>query len=122
MDFVISTIILAIIVCLLIYFLQKTDDKNSSIPYATYGSYPIIGHLFPFIYNRKKLMIDCQQRYGQCFKIRLVNQYFIFVISPTDWTNIIRNPLFSFPANDLSTKVFDASSDLFGKYKNSFDR
>ncbi len=116
MDIIVGTLILVAIVYLLIYLLQPDNSEKASIPYATYGSYPIVGHVFAFVRDRKKLLMDCQQRYGNCFKIRLFNQRFTFVLSPSDWTSIIRNSLFQFPANDLSTKVFDAFSDLFGRY------
>jgi hypothetical protein len=118
MDIITSTFILLAVVCLLFYIFQSNDDKNSSIPYATYGSYPIVGHLFSFLRDRTKLLMACQQRYGKCFKIRLFNQHFTLVLSTPDWTSVIRNPSFYLPANDFATKVFDAFSNFSGRYRN----
>ena len=116
MDYFTGVLLLTVVVGLFIYFTQSKDDRNSSIPYVTHGSYPIVGHIF-FIFDRRKFLMECQQQYGNCFRIRLFNRPFIFLLSPSDWTSILRNPLFTFPANDLSTNVFDAPSDLFGKYQ-----
>ncbi len=116
MDIVISTFMFVAIVCLLIYLLQSNPDEKSSIPYAIHESYPLFGHVFSFIRDRKIFLMHCQQRYGQCFKIRLFNQRFTFVLSPSDWTTIMRNPAFHFPANNVAMNVFDTSVDYFGRY------
>lgn len=115
---IISTIILVVIVCLLFYFLQYNHEKNSSIPYVTYGSYPIIGHLFPFIRDRTKFLIECHQQYGQCFKIRIFNQYLTFIVSPCDWITINRNQFFYFPLVEQIQGMFGLSLSVLGKYKN----
>ena len=116
MDYFTGALLLTtIIVGLFVYFSQSKDDRNSSIPYVIYKNYPIIGHLLPFIFDRRRFFMECQQQYGNCFRIRLFNQPFTMILAPSDWTSILRNPSFIFPSNDLSTDVFDASSDLFGK-------
>ncbi len=74
MDLLISSLILTGIVLLLTYFLYSNNDGDPSIPYANYGSYPIIGHLIPFMRDRAKLLLECGQRYGQCFRIKVFNQ------------------------------------------------
>ena len=65
MDIITSTFILLAVVCLLFYILQSNNEKNSSIPYAKYQSYPVVGHLFSILRNRTKFLMECQQRYGQ---------------------------------------------------------
>jgi hypothetical protein len=117
MDIIVGTFILVAIACLLIYLLQSHDDEKTSIPHVTYGSYPIVGHLFSFLRDRTKFLINCKQRYGQCFKIRLFNQRFTLVLSPQDWTSIIRNQAFYFPSNDFAMPVFDLLSDYSGRYQ-----
>ena len=61
--------------------------EDPSIPYAKYGSYPIVGHLFAFMRDRKKLLMECSQRYGSYFKIKIFNQRFTMILSYADWTN-----------------------------------
>jgi len=117
MDILITTLVLAAIVCLFIYFSKSKDDKNSSIPYVTHGSYPIIGHLFPFLRDRTNFLIDCKQRYGSAFRIQLFKQRMTFVLSPSEWAAIIRNPSFHLPAGELGMQLFDISNDLSGKYE-----
>jgi cytochrome P450 len=116
MIILVATFILVVIGYLLICLFRSNDSENSSIPYAKHRSYPIVGHVFAFIRDRKQLLMDCHQQYGNCFKIRLFNQRFIFVLSPSDWTSITRNSLFHFPASDIATGVFDAFSYLSGEY------
>lgn len=115
MDIIAGTLIFAVITYLCIYLFRSNSEKNSSIPYVAHGSYPLIGHVISFIRDRKAFLMRCQQRYGQCFKIRLFNQCFTFVLSPSDWTTIMRNPAFYFPANVLSTNLFDTSVDYFSR-------
>ena len=117
MDILLISLIVIIITFLVIYLRHSNDDKASSIPYATYRSYPIVGHLFSFIRDRTKFLLDCQQRYGQCFRIRLINQSFIFLLSPSDWTTIIRNQSFYFPSVEHGKNIFDMPQEVFGKYQ-----
>jgi hypothetical protein len=117
MEILVGTFILAAIVFLLIYFLHSNDAELSSIPYVTYKSYPIVGHLLSFRRDQTKFLMDCQLRYGQCFKIRLLNQPFTLVLSPSDWATIIRNPSFYFPSGDLAIHIFDLSTNFYSMYQ-----
>ncbi|UJR19250.1 hypothetical protein I4U23_022378 [Adineta vaga] len=114
MDILVGTFILGVIACPLIYFLRSNHGDKSSIPYVTHENYPVVGHLFSFLRNRTKFLMDCKQRYGQYFKIRLFNQRFTLVLSPPDWAAIIRNQSFYFPAGDLGMQIFDLSNNLSG--------
>jgi hypothetical protein len=116
MDILTITFMLTVISCLFIYFLSFNNNENSSIAYATYGNYPIIGHAFSFARDRTKFLMNCRQRYGSCFKIRLLNQRFIMVLSAPDWTSIIRNPSFYLPSIDIAAQIFDVSSSFSGMY------
>jgi hypothetical protein len=116
MEIFFATFILAVIVFILFYFLRSNNIDVSSIPYAKYGSYPIVGHLFSFLHDRTKLLMECYERYGQCFRIRLLNQCFILILSPSDWTTIIRNQAFYFPGSDHVQHLFDVSIDSTGRY------
>ena len=116
MDVITSTFLVAVIAILLFYFLQSNHGKNSSIPYVTYKNCPLVGHLFSFIADPKKFLMECQQRFGQSFKIRLFTQPFVFLLSPSDWTTIIRNQSFYFPATELAMQNFDIMINLSGKY------
>ncbi len=116
MHILVVEFILIVIGYLLIHLFQSNDSGNSSIPYAKHESYPIVGHLFSFLRDRKKFLMECRQQYGQCFQIRVFNQRFTFILSPTDWTSIMRSSSFYFPADDLLTAVFDAFSYLSGKH------
>ncbi len=117
MDILLITLIVIIITFLAIYFRHSNNDKVSSIPYATYGNYPIVGHMFYFIRNRTKFLLDCQQRYGQCFRIRLINQRFIFLLSPSDWTTVNRSRSFYLPSVELGKNIFDISKEVYSKYQ-----
>ena len=107
--FLVTFILIATAFFLFYYLFFNTDQSSSSIPYAKYGHYPIVGHLFSFLRDRTKFLIECYQRYGTCFKVRLLNQHFIMVFSPSDWTSIMRNQSFYFPAADHIEHLFDAS-------------
>lgn len=117
MDILVGTLIVAAIAYLLMYFLRFNQEEKSSIPYVTYKSYPIIGHLLPFLRDRTTFLIDCHQRYGQCFRIRLLNQPLTLVISPPDWMAIIRNQSFHFPATDHLIHIFDVSNNIRSMYQ-----
>ncbi len=113
--YLIGSLILAALTLLLRYFLHSNNDEDLSIPYATYGSYPIVGHLFSFVRDRKKLVIECRQRYGECFRIRALNQRFIMILSHTDWMTIVRNQSFEFMGKDFGMKIFDLSPVFHSK-------
>ena len=115
MDIIASTLIFVLITCLCIYLFRSNSDENSSIPYAAHESYPLIGHVISSIRDRKAFLTRCRQRYGQCFKIRFFNKRFTFVLSPSDWTIILRNPAFYFPGNDVAKNLFDTFVDYFGR-------
>ena len=117
MDIIVGTLIFITIALLWVYLFGSSASEKSSIPYAKHESYPLFGHVFSFVRNREAFLKHCQQRYGQCFKIRLFNESFICVLSPSDWTTIMRNPAFSFPVNDIAMKVFDTSLDYFSRYQ-----
>ena len=115
MDILVGIFLLAAIACLLIYLLHSNHGENSSIPYVKYKNHPIVGHLFPFLRDRTKFLMDCQERYGQCFKIRLLNQRFILILSPPDWASVIRNQSFYFPVLEHGKHIFGLSNDMFGR-------
>jgi hypothetical protein len=122
MVIIIGTFLLIVVLSLLFYFSRFNDEKNSPIPYVTYENYPIVGHLFSFLRDRTKFLIECQQRYGQCFKIRLFTQRFTLVLSPPDWAAIVRNQSFYFPGADIAMKIFDISINYSGKYINIYNK
>ena len=93
MELFLVTFILIIIVSFLFYFYFFNTDESSSIPYAKHGHYPIVGHLFSFLRDRTKLLIECSERYGTCFKIRLLNQRFILVLSRDATVTVHRSPV-----------------------------
>lgn len=109
-----GTLILIIVVFILFYFLHSNNIEDSSIPYAKYKSYPIVGHLFAFVHDRGELLMKCRQLYGQYFRIRLLNQHFIMILCPSDWPSIIRNQSFYFPKHDLFANIFDVTSSFVG--------
>jgi hypothetical protein len=118
MSVLVVGLIVTAIILLLTYFLRSSDNGGDpSIPYATYGSYPIIGHLIPFIRDRSKLLMECRQRYGECFRIRVFNQYFTMVLCHADWVGVVRNQSFEFTPIESGIKIFDISSDLLRKYQ-----
>ncbi len=116
MEILVGTLILVVIAFVLLYFLHFNDGEVSSIPYAKHESYPIVGHLFSFLRDRTKFLMECYERYGQCFRIRLLNQRFTFILSPPDWTSIIRNQSFYFPSDDHVIHLFDLSVKLSSTY------
>ena len=120
MDIIISTCILLVIVCLLFYVIRSNNEEDSSIPYAIYQSYPIVGHLFSFLRDRTKLLMECQQRYGNCFKIRVFNQGFVIVLSTADWTTVIRNPAFYLHVDEFMTMIYGSVSDFSSKTSITF--
>ena len=105
MGILVGTFIFVAITCLWIYLFL-------SISYAIHESYPLVGHIFSFVHDRKAFSIHCQQRYGQCF-----NQRCTFLLSPSDWTTIMRSSAFYFPANQVALNVFDTSVDYFSRYQ-----
>lgn len=114
MEVLLTTFVLIIIGFVLLYFLMVNREDTSSVPYAKHGNYPIVGHLFTFLHDRTKFLIECYQQYGTCFRIRLLNQHFIFVFSPSDWPNIMRNPALYFPAGDHGKHIFDITPSVVG--------
>jgi hypothetical protein len=117
MDILIGGLILAVIVLFLTYFLHSNKDRDPSIPYAKYGSYPIIGHLFSFMNNRTKLLLECTQRYGQCFRIKVLNEHYTMISSHADWMTVVRNQSFQFAGIDFGIKIFGLSSSFLSKYQ-----
>jgi hypothetical protein len=117
MAILVGGLILAAIVLLLSYFLYSNNGGDPTIPYATYGSYPIVGHLFSFINDRTKFLLECGQRYGQCFRIKLFNQYYIMVLSYADWASIIRNQSLYFPGMEFGMQIFGLSPAFLRKYR-----
>lgn len=116
MDIIVGTLIFITIICLWIYFFRSDSNENSSIPYVKHERYPIIGHLFSLVRDRKKFLLRCQQRYGLCFKTRFFNQCLTFVLSPSDWAAILRNPAFYYPDSVFARDVFGASLDYSSNY------
>ena len=115
MDALLLTFILGIIVCIVIY--ANKEKNRSSIPYVTYQHWPILGHLIPFLRDRTKFLIECKKIYGHCFRIRLINQDFILILSPADWAAVIRNSSFYFPVDLHSKRLFNIQSRILGSFK-----
>ena len=109
MEVFLVTFMLIVTAFLLFYYLFFNTDQSASIPYAKHGHYPIVGHLFAFLHDRTKFLIECYQRYGTCFKVRLLHRRFIMILSPSDWTGVMRNQAFYFPTADHIEHLFDAS-------------
>mgnify|MGYP001043158865 FL=1 len=119
MDFFIGTIFLTglfvlFVACFLFY--SNNDNCDPSIPYANYGSYPIIGHLIAFSRDRTKLLLECSKRYGSCFRIKVLNQSFIIIPAHNDWTTIVRSQSFKFSPEEFGMRLFGLSSSLVSKY------
>ena len=117
MDILLVTFLLGIIICAVIYFLHSNEGKKSSIPYVTYKRLPILGHLIPFLRDRTKFLLECKKLYGQCFKIQLINQNFILILSPSDWSGVLRNSSFYFPVDVHAKRLFNINSRLLGLFK-----
>ena len=111
----VGSLVVAAIIFLLAYFLHYKENEDSSIPYAAYGSYPIVGHLFAFLNDRTKLLMECRQRYGGCFRIRVLNQRFTMILSHGDWTTVLRNQSLQFSPIDFGVKIFDLSPIFHSK-------
>jgi cytochrome P450 len=79
------------------------------------GYYPFIGNLFSLINNRTKFLMKSRQKYGESFKMKLLNQTIIFILNPSDWTNVIRNQSFLFMGDTFSKTIFDMDHNFFGK-------
>lgn len=111
--------LLIILFILLIYYYYLKINQYDDL-YVKDGYYPIIGNLFSLIYNRNKYLIKCQEKYGDCFKIKLFNQTIIFLINPSDWINIIKNQSFSFMGDTFSKHIFNMDHNFFGIFLFSF--
>ncbi|CAF1349986.1 unnamed protein product [Didymodactylos carnosus] len=112
MAILVGSLVMAAIILVLAYFLRSNDGEDSSIPYATYGSYPVIGHLLSFLRCRTKLLLECGQQYGQCFRIKVLKQRFTMILSYADWMTIIRNQSLKFDGIDFGIKIFGISPAL----------
>jgi hypothetical protein len=117
MAILVESLILAVITLLLTYFLRSKNSGDLSIPYATYGTYPLVGHLFAFLRDRTKLLLECRQRYDECFRIRVFSQYVTMILSHADWMNVVRNPSFQFSAIEFGIQIFDLSPTFYSKYQ-----
>lgn len=93
---------------------------NDSIPYVKEGYYPLIGNLFSLINNRTNYLIKCREKYGETFKIKLFSQTIIFILNPSDWTNVIKNQSFLFMGDTFSKNIFDMDHNFFGYFLFSF--
>ncbi|CAF1041629.1 unnamed protein product [Didymodactylos carnosus] len=91
---------------------KKKNVINQSIPVVS-SCYPIIGHLLSFIFNQSKFILDCRQRYGSVFQIKLPSKRIIFITDPRDWATVYRNSNFYFPGDDLGIKIFGMSANNF---------
>ena len=117
MDLLLGGLILTVILVLLTYVLYSNADGDSSIPYARYESYPIVGHLFAFTRNRTKLLLECAEKYGSCFRIQVFNQRFTIISSYIDWATIVRSQSFKFMAIESGINIFGLSPTFLGKYR-----
>jgi hypothetical protein len=117
MAILVGSLVVAAIILLLAYFLRSKDGEDSTIPYATYGSYPIIGHLFSFLRGRTKLLLECSQRYGQCFRIKVFSQQYTMILSSADWMTVIRNQSLKFEGLEFGVRIFGMSSAFGSKYQ-----
>lgn len=118
MDLLIGSLLLTAFILLLTYFLSSNKDNGDpSIPFAKHRSYPIIGHLFAFMNDRTNLLLECGQRYGSCFRIRVFNQQFTMILSHADWMNVVRNPSFKFMPTEFARKLFGISPLVAGENK-----
>lgn len=109
-----SYLLCGVTVLLFIYVL-RCISKKPSIPFVRNNWYPVVGHLFAFIADRTNFVIDCRQRYGQCFSMKILNQKITFLLNPFDWPTISRNRSFYFPGPEFAAKTFNMSLDCFGK-------
>lgn len=117
MDIFLLTFLLVIIIYAIVYFLHSTEEKNSSIPFVTYKRSPILGHLIPFLRDRTTFLLECKKLYGPCFRIRLINQDLILILSPSDWSGILRNSSFYFPVDVHAKRLFDITGRFRGSLK-----
>ena len=115
MDFFIGVLFLTSFVLLLAYFFHSNDDGDPSIPYANYGSYPLIGHVIAFTRDRTKLLLECSKRYGSCFRIKVFNQSFLVIPFHNDWTTVVRSQSFKFSPEEFGMRIFGMSSSLIGR-------
>jgi hypothetical protein len=109
-------LILIVLSLILIFYLKSNKNLNKTIPYVKDGYYPFIGNLFSLINNRTKYLMKCRQKYGETFKIKLLNQTIIFILNPSDWTNVIRNQSFLFMGDTFSKTIFDMDHNFFGDF------
>ena len=114
MDLLLGGLILAGIIVLILY---SNDDSDPSIPYARYGSYPIIGHLLAFTRDRKTLFFECSQRYGSCFRIKVFNKRFTMLSSHADWVTIVRNQSLKLMTDELAIRMFGLSPAILSNYR-----
>ena len=117
MAILVGSLVAAAIILALAYFLRSRDGGDQSIPYATYGSYPVIGHLLSFIRCRTELLLACGQKYGQCFRIKVLNQRFTMILSYADWMTVIRNQSLKFNGEDFGMQIFGISPAFLSKYQ-----
>ncbi|CAF3473304.1 unnamed protein product [Rotaria socialis] len=109
-----SSFILASLVLVLLYLLLLHKDNISSIPLVSYRNLPVVGHLIPFLRDRRKFLMECHQRYGQCFTVKLLTQRITFVLSPFDWATVARNSSLYLPEHEFGIKVFDTGNSVIG--------
>ncbi|CAM4842435.1 unnamed protein product [Rotaria magnacalcarata] len=108
-------IIIVIIIFLLIYYNKRNNIEIDAIEYVRDGCYPIIGNLFSLIKNRTQFLKNSREIYGDCFKVKLLNQTIIFILNPFDWINIIKNRSLQFMGEQFSRTIFDLDHNFFGK-------
>ena len=117
MEFIFPSIA-ALICCYLTYqyFKQKYDkNMNSSIPFATIGYFPIIGHALSLARDRKNFFLKCKEHYGSIFRVNIFLKTFIVLLDPRDWSIIFRNSHLDTAFDETGSQIFGLSAELFSK-------
>ena len=114
-----SSLISVVALMLIFIYVLRNNCRIHTTPFVIDNWYPIVGHLFAFVADRTKFIMDYHQKYGQCFRVNLFSQQITFILSPCDWRAIFRNKSFYFPGPEFAAKAFSISTDCFGKFTRS---
>ncbi|CAF1098378.1 unnamed protein product [Didymodactylos carnosus] len=96
------------------------SDISGKIDLTTAIILPLHGKLTEDDTVKSKFVLDCRQRYGSVFQIKLPSKCMTFITDPRDWTTVYGNSNFCLAVDDVWIKIFGMSGNSF-KHKEIYD-
>ncbi|PKC61212.1 cytochrome P450 [Rhizophagus irregularis] len=84
-----STFQLFVVFMIILYIIKRPRIGKNEPPFVPY-TIPILGHTYDYLFNTKKFLKECKEKYGDCFSIYIFGEM-VTILSRDSLTEVFRN-------------------------------